>query len=176
MDKLSLLHNESFSVYDAQSLASAASCNAEMLDHLLCIATEDSSKEAQRAAWALTHLPKERTVLLEPYRNRLSTSALNTDSSTLRRLMLTLLIRLPWGIDDIETHLLDFCFSHINNPHQPYGVRALCIKLAWLQCRHYEELRHELQQSILMINTNDVGPGIQSVVKHINKALLVAAR
>jgi 3-methyladenine DNA glycosylase AlkD len=48
------------------------------------------------------------------------------------------------------------------------GVRALCAKLAYLQCRHYPELLGELRQSLLMLDPALLKPGL----KHMRNKIL----
>ena len=81
---------------------------------------------------------------------------------------MVLLQRLEWGIDDVRTDLLDFCLEHMLLPDEPYGVKALCMKLAYQQCRHYPELNEELRQSLLLMEPSELGTG----VKHTRKKIL----
>ena len=125
-------------------------------------------KEASNAAWALTHLPKEDTIYIDTRREELTALALATPDTSLRRLTLVLLERLEWGIDDVRTDLLDFCLEHMVRPEEPYGVKSLCMKLAYQQCRHYPELKEELRQSLLLLRPEELGSG----VKHTRNKIL----
>jgi 3-methyladenine DNA glycosylase AlkD len=71
-------------------------------------------------------------------------------------------------VDQVDTALLDFCLGHLMDPSEAVGVRALCAKLAYLQCRHYPELLGELRQSLLMLDPALLKPGL----KHIRNKIL----
>jgi 3-methyladenine DNA glycosylase AlkD len=81
---------------------------------------------------------------------------------------LTLLERLEWGVDQVDTALLDFCLGHLMDPSEAVGVRALCAKLAYRQCRHYPELLGELRQSLLILDPALLKPGL----KHVRNKIL----
>ena len=101
-------------------------------------------------------------------RARLADYASATPDTSMRRLAMVLLDRLEWSVDDVRTDLLDFCLDHMMLPDEPYGVKALCIKLAYLQCRHYPELKAELRQALLLMEPEELGAG----VKHTRKKTL----
>ena len=124
--------------------------------------------EARRAAWALTHLPASDNGYIDSRRSHLVQLAVGTDDTSLRRLALALLQRLDWPEEAVQTDLLDFCLRHAQLREEPCGVRSLCIKLAFLQCRHYAELREELRQGLLLMEPAELSAG----VKHIRGKIL----
>ena len=128
-------------------------------------------KEAINTAWALTHLPKEDNVHIDEHRDDLVVLAISTPEVPLRRLSLVLLERLEWGVDEVRTDLLDFCLEHMMLPCEPYGVKALCMKLAWQQCRHYPELCAELKQCLLLMEPSELGTGVKHTRGKILKML-----
>ena len=128
-------------------------------------------KEAYYSAWALTHLPGSDNIYINMYRAKLTDFAISTSDTSMRRLALVLLERLEWGIDDVRTDLLDFCLDHMMLPTEPYGVKALCIKLAYLQCRHYPELKAELRQALLLMEPSELGAGVKHTRGKILKLL-----
>lgn len=125
-------------------------------------------REAYYAAWVLTHLPAGDNDAIAVHREELTALAIATQDTSLRRLALVLLERLEWGIDDVRTDLLDFCLEHMMLPEEPYGVKSLCMKLAYQQCRHYPELKEELRQSLLLLRPEELGSG----VKHTRNKIL----
>ena len=66
---------------------------------------------------------------------------------------------------------LDFCLLHLVDPAEPYGVRALCAKLAWAQCRHYTELRAELHTTLTLIEPHTISPGMRNTRTKILKSI-----
>lgn len=153
---------------DIKALAQRAHSDEAFRDGLFEEMQGDDLREAYNAAWALTHLPKEDTIYIDTRRARLTDFAISTSDISLRRLSLVLLERLEWGIDDVRTDLLDFCLEHMLRSDEPYGVKALCMKLAYQQCRHYPELKEELRQSLLLMEPSELGAG----VKHTRKKIL----
>ena len=151
-----------------KALAKSAHEDAEVRERLFRTMLSGEGKEASNAAWALTHLPKEDNIYINMYRAELVQLALITPEVPLRRLSMVLLERLDWGRDDVRTDLLDFCLEHMMRPDEPYGVKALCMKLAYSQCRHYPELCAELKQALLLMEPSELGAG----VKHTRGKLL----
>ncbi len=161
-------------IEDIKALAQSAHNDAKERERLFrtMLETRTSSsadgREAYYAAWALTHMPADDNIYINMYRAKLTDFAISTSDTSMRRLALVLLERLEWGIDDVRTDLLDFCLDHMMLPTEPYGVKALCIKLAYLQCRHYPELKAELRQALLLMEPSELGAG----VKHTRKKTL----
>lgn len=148
----------------AQEAHRDKACRDGLFSAMLC----GEGKTASNAAWALTHLPEADNKYIDEHREALVRLAVSTPEVPLRRLSMLLLQRLEWGIDDVRTDLLDFCLEHMLLPDEPYGVKALCMKLAYQQCRHYPELKEELRQSLLLMEPSELGAG----VKHTRKKIL----
>lgn len=153
---------------DIKALAQRAHGDAEARERLFRAMLFSEGKEASNAAWALTHLPDSDNNYIDEHRDALVRLAISTREVPLRRLSMVLLERLEWGIDDVRTDLLDFCLEHMVRPDEPYGVKALCMKLAYQQCRYYPELKGELRQALLLMEPSELGAG----VKHTRNKLL----
>jgi len=154
---------ESLHIDDVKALAMSAHGDARARRSLFADALEGEGRASANALWALTHLPRVDMVHIAEHRPELVTLALTATDTTRRRLALTLLERLEWGVDQVDTALLDFCLGHLMDPSEAVGVRALCAKLAYLQCRHYPELLGELRQSLLMLDPALLKPGLRHV-------------
>lgn len=155
-------------IVDIKALAQSAHGDAEVREGLFRKMLSGKGKEASNAAWALTHLPVTDNKHIAAHREELVRLAVSTPEVPLRRLSMVLLERLEWGVDDVRTDLLDFCLEHMMRPDEPYGVKALCMKLAYSQCRHYPELCAELKQALLLMEPSELGAG----VKHTRGKLL----
>ncbi|MBR4506343.1 MAG: hypothetical protein IKP21_06180 [Bacteroidales bacterium] len=151
-----------------KALAQSAHNNPDERERLFSAILGGEGKDAYYAAWALTHLPTSDNIYINMYRARLTDFAIATPDTSMRRLALALLERLEWTVDDIRTDLLDFCLEHMMLPSEPYGIKALCIKLAYQQCRHYPELKAELRNALLLLEPSELGAG----VKHTRKKTL----
>lgn len=148
-------------IEEIKALAHRAHEDAEVRECLFRTMLSGEGKEASNAAWALTHLPKEDSIYINMFRARLVQLAITTSEIPLRRLSLALLERLEWGIDDVRTDLLDFCLEHMMLPDEPYGIKALCMKLAYRQCCHYPELKAEMRQTLLLMEPSELGAGVR---------------
>ena len=159
-------------IEDIKALAQRAHREEWFRDSLFEEMQGDDLREAYNAAWALTHLPKEDTIYIDTRRARLTDFAISTSDTSLRRLSLVLLERLEWGREALDderyVRLLDFCLEHMMIPDEPYGIKALCMKIAYQLCRHYPELKEELRQSLLLMEPSELGSG----VKHTRKKIL----
>lgn len=159
---------ESLHIDDVKALAMSAHGDARARRSLFADALEGEGRRSANALWALTHLPSQDDVFIAEHRRELTALALGAADVTRRRLALTLLERLEWGVDQVDTALLDFCLGHLMDPSEAVGVRALCAKLAYRQCCHYPELLGELRQSLLMLDPALLKPGL----KHVRNKIL----
>lgn len=159
---------ENLHIDDVKALAMSAHGDARVRRSLFADALDGDGRRSANALWALTHLPSQDDVFIAEHRQGLTVLALEATDATRRRLALTLLERLEWSVDQVDTALLDFCLGHLMDPSEAVGVRALCAKLAYLQCRHYPELLGELRQSLLMLDPALLKPGL----KHVRNKIL----
>ena len=146
---------------DVKALAQQAHEDASVREELFSAMHGSDFRQATHAAWVLTHLPKTDIAYIESHREDLVRLALDTPHIPLRRISLTLLERLEWGLEEVRTDLLDFCLEHLLRSEEPYGVRAMCVKLAYYQCRYYPELCGELYRTLAMMEQTDMGSGLR---------------
>lgn len=156
---------------EIKALAQSAHRDAEIREQLFQTLFEQNGEASKNAVWTLTHLPDSDNVYINAHRDELVGLALVTHEIPLRRMTLTLLERLEWEQDDIRTDLLDFCLEHLLRSEEPYGVRAMCVKLAYYQCRHYPELCGELYRTLTMMEQTDMGSGLRHTRGKIMKLL-----
>lgn len=149
-------------INDVKALAHKAHTDAAIRQSMFEDVLADDGRRSSLAAWVLTHLPSDDDAFVDSHRDDLVHVALSTSDTSLRRLALTLLNRLEWPKEAVRTDFLDFTLEHLSSPDEPYGVRSLCIKLAFAQCVHYSELREELRQVLLMIEPSEIGSGIRN--------------
>lgn len=129
------------------------------------------------AAWVLTHLPRTDNERIAEHREELVEIATTTDNVSLRRITLTLLERIDWSVfdpDDVPQYyvnLLDFSMEHLMMAEEPYGVRSLCMKLAYCLSLPYPELLGELKRSLLMLEPSDLGAGVRCTYNKILKKI-----
>ena len=164
-------------IYDIKAMASRAHQSETYREALFESMKGSDHREAAHAAWALTHLPKTDNVYIAAHREELVGIATTTPDIPLRRITLSLLERIDWTMpdpDDVPRYyveLLDFSMEHLMMPEEPYGVRSLCIKLAYTLSLPYPELLEELKRSLLMIEPSDLGTGVRHTRNKILKSL-----
>lgn len=154
-----------------KALAQSAHSDAIVRKRLFTEAIGEERTVAYIAIWALTHLPATDNRYIDGHRAELIQLAVGTPDTSLRRLSLVLLERLEWPKTEVSTRLLDFCLQHLMDPAEAVGVRALCIKLAWQQCRHYPELCAELHQCLLQLDHEELKPGLRHTRNKIIRLL-----
>ena len=175
---------------EIKALAQQAHCDAAVCNALFNDLWSDNRDNAVHAAWALTHLPKGDNDRIAARREALVALVTTTADTSLRRLTLALLERLEWTAPDDETNdgddsesrvytgvcpyvqLLNFSMEHLMMPEEPYGVRSLCMKLAYTLSLPYPELLAELRQSLLLIEPSELGSGVRHTRKKILEKII----
>ena len=128
----------------------------------------DSDKRtSDNSAWVMTHLPKTADIWLTEHQNTLIDEAMNTTSTTKRRLIMNLLDRTTFQKESIRTDFLDFCFNTMLS-NEPVGVKSLAVKLTYAQSVHYPELLDELNTALQMMEP-EVLP---AALKHLRGKML----
>ncbi len=160
-------------VSEIKAIAKKAHDNETLCEELFADLFGGEREVAVVAAWTLTHLPKEDNDRIAIHREELVHFAITTPDISLRRITLTLLERLEWLVEnedmtpEYHVSLLDFCFTEMMKNEEPYGVRSLCMKIAYKISRPYPELLDELRQSLLLIEPTDLGSGVRHTQKKI---------
>lgn len=153
---------ESFGGAEVRALAKEVPCS------LLLTCLDDADiRVARNAAWVLTHKPLSEIRMLPP--DRLIDLALTTSDTSLRRLVLCLVEKLPMSQEEMRTDLLDFCLLHMRLPQEPPGVQALCMKLAHSMCSPYPDLVREFQETLSIMQPELYKPGVQHLINKMKK-------
>lgn len=166
---------------EIKMMARKAHEDAAFRDGLFATLMDGDREEAVHAAWALTHLPKTDNDFIAAHREELVGLATLTADVSLRRITLALLERCEWSLealnveeDDVPDYyvaLLDFSMVHMMMGEEPYGVRSLCMKLAYKLSLPYPELLDELRQNLMMIEPDELGSGVKNTYYKILKLL-----
>ena len=162
---------------EIKAIAGRAHNDATVREGLFAAMRGNDRNEAVHSAWALTHLPKDDNDHIACHREALVTLATTTADTSLRRITLALLERIDWKVpnpDDTPRYyveLLDFCMEHLMMAEEPYGVRALCMKLAYTLSLPYPELLEELRCCLTMIEPAELGAGVRHTRNKILKSI-----
>jgi len=125
---------------------------------------------SRNAAWVLTKATDAELQQLAQLQDRFIDLVMQTPNSSLRRLTLNLLERMPMEADDIRADFLDFCLAHMASLDEPPGIQSLCLKLACKMCAFYPELMGELNRTVDAIHIEHYSPALRSVIKHMRKS------
>lgn len=141
--------------------------NSGIIDALHGLSSGENARVATNALWILTHLDETLSQQLWCRQTELMQRAVRETNATHLRLILTLLLAMPYNANDLSPEFLDFCLEHITATSQPYAVRAQCMKLAFMQCRHYRELTDELERLLEMMSYESLSPGLVSARRQV---------
>ena len=139
------------------------------MEDLYQLTFDDNDRVAFNALWVFTHFDTDNTKWLHQKQDDLINRVLC--EKTKCRLMLTLLSRLSFTEEKLRPDFIDYCIAKITACSQPYGVRALCIKLAWAQMRFYPELLEELKLALEMLEQETLPPGLASAKRQVMKKI-----
>lgn len=121
------------------------------------------------AAWILTHLDARNRQWLYPKQDELIRESMQTSHTGKRRLLLTLLLQQPFHKEEINGQFLEFCFKHMLSVRESIAIKALCMKLAYAQCRLFPELLEELRIHLEIMEPDLLSPGLKVARKKILK-------
>ena len=136
-------------------------------DLLFSFCTSSDAVVARNAAWVLTQSSDNDLAMFLHRQNEITDLVLQTPNTSLRRLLLSVLYRMPFRGDDIRVDLLDFCLENMVAAHQPPGVQSLCMKMAHRMCAPYPELEAEFLRTIKDMNPYHYSAAVTSARKNI---------
>ena len=122
---------------------------------------------ARSALWGLTKASKGELAQLQILLNELVEQAMQTESSSVRRLTLNIIERLTMNEDDLRTDFLDFCLEHMTDMAEFPGIQAVCMKLAFRMCCFYPELKDELKRTVEAMEIDYYKPAVKCVRNRI---------
>ena len=145
--------------------------NDNLKEELYQLTLDSDRRVATNALWVFTHFASDDNKWLYAKHDLLIDRCLKEKDATKLRLMLNLLLRQPYTEEDIRTDFIDFCLMRLADPKSPYAIRALCIKLAYEQMKHWPELLNELRQTLEMISCEPLSPRLRSAWRQVMKKL-----
>ncbi len=156
---------------DIRMICAVASGAANPLkDTLFNLIVEGDDRTAYNALWVFTHFQAADKAFLISKRDVLIDILLSTGHIGKKRLILTLIEGVKTRVEDVRMDYLDFCLSRINSS-EPYGIRALCLKQAFEQCRFYPELMTELLAEMEQMEFGEFGPGLKSARRIVKRRI-----
>ena len=157
---------------DIHKICTETQGNNQRMEDLYQLTFDDNDRVAFNALWVFTHFDTDNIKWLYQKQDDLINRVLCEKNVTKCRLMLTLLSRLSFTEEKLRSDFIDFCIAKITACSQPYGVRALCIKLAWAQMKFYPELLEELKLALEMLEQETLSPGLASAKRQVMKKII----
>lgn len=145
--------------------------NDDMNERLYQLTLDADNRVSSNALWIFTHFDLCNNEWICVKHDDLINRVMAEDNNTRKRLMLNLLSRQPFDKERLRADFIDFCIGKITACAQPYAIRALCMKLAYEQCRHYPELLAELETALDMLSQEQLSPGMASTKRNITKKI-----
>lgn len=145
--------------------------NNDRKESLYQLIFDKDARVSYNALWVFTHFDQINNKWLYNKHDDLIDVVMEEVHEGKKRLMLTLLLRQPFDKDCIRTDFLDFCFNRIMSASEAYAIRALCMKLAYKQCRYYPELLEELRICLDRIGEEPLSSGLKTARKNVMKAI-----
>lgn len=153
-------------------LSRQASTDAAIREQLVETIFSPDTRVATNALWAFTHFDDDSLATLAPIYGRIVRLSMTATHTSIRRLTLNILLRLPTD-DNIDIDFLNYCINRITATTEPYAIRALAMKIAFNLCRHYPPLLDELTLILDLLDAEPLSPGLKSALKHTRKAIAV---
>jgi len=140
-------------------------------EELYRVMMDDEGRAGGNAAWIFSHFALTENEWLYSKQLELIDAVMCTKSTTKRRIMMVLLERQPFTVSGFRADYLDFCLEHMAMLEEPYGVRALCMKQAFVQCSLVPELLPELEATLELMDDNFLSPGLRTAKRNILKKM-----
>lgn len=122
---------------------------------------------ASNATWLATHLSDKNMTFLQPYKEQFTDQSMTTPNQSKQRLLLNILLRMPITKDELRSDFWDFCLNSITDMKLPVGTRCLCLKMAYAQSLHYDELQSELREVLSLMEPPLLEPAMKAAHKKI---------
>ena len=154
---------QTFSEGGAHEIYQEVKASGDFLGFARQYAFSEDYRVARSALWGLTKASKEELSQLQVILNEIIDQAMQTETSSVRRLSLNIVERLEMSEDDLRTDFLDFCFEHMMNVEEFPGIQSVCMKLAFRMCKFYQELMDELKRTLEAMEIEYYKPAVKGV-------------
>ncbi len=132
--------------------------------------TDDADRRiAYNAFWVLSRLVAVGNFWIITKRDILIDRVMAEQTDGIRRLILAVLLHLPFDKAHLRSDFVDFCLEKIPLNRETCAVRVYCLRLAFEQCKFYPELLQELQAVLAMIDGEPLPAGLYAARADIKK-------
>lgn len=155
---------------DILEIVHTAKESPDVKNKLYNLAFNKNDSIATNALWIMTHLGDSENEWLQIKQEELINRVLIVKNDSQRRLILTLLYKLPIS-DSIRVDFLDFCLNSMNSTKEPHGIRYLAMKLAYEMCKTIPELAQEYCIALDFLEPSLLPPSLRVARKNILNAM-----
>ena len=145
--------------------------NDGLKEELYALISDEYVRVSYNALWVFAHFDLSNNEWLYIKHDELIDKVISEKHDGKKRLLLTLLLRQPFECDTLRTDFIDFCFETIQSSHESHANRALCMKLAYEQCRFFPELLSELSNCLEIIYTEPLSSGVKTARRNVMKKI-----
>lgn len=132
--------------------------------------TDDANRQiAYNAFWVLSRLVAVDNFWIITKRDILIDRVMAEQNDGIRRLILAVLLRLPFDKEHLRSDFVDYCLEKIPLNRETCAVRVYCLRLAFEQCKFYLELLQELQAVLAMLDGESLPAGLYAARADIRK-------
>ena len=142
--------------------------NDSLKEELYTLISDEDVRVSYNALWVFAHFDLSNNKWLYAKHDELIDKAIAEKHDGKKRLLLTLLLKQPFECDTLRTDFIDFCFETIQSSHESCSNRALCMKLAYEQCRFFPELE--------IISAESLSSGLKTTRRNVMKKILKDVR
>ena len=154
---------QTFSEGGAQEIYQEVKSTGDFLGFARQYVFNSDERVARSALWGLTKASKGELAQLQVLLNELIDQAMQTESSSVRRLTLNLIERLTLNEEDLRTDFLDFCLEHMTDIAEFPGIQSVCMKLAYRMCQFYPELMGEMTRTLEAMEIDYYKPAVKGL-------------
>lgn len=166
-NEMQLRLRQAFSEGGAQEIYQEIKATGDFPGFARRYAFSDDCRVARSALWGLTKASDSELSTLQGLLNDFIRQAMQTENSSVRRLSLNIIERLPMEEDDLRTDFLDFCLEHMASIEEFSGIQSLCMKLAFRMCKFYPELTDEFMRTLKAMEIDYYKPAVKGLRKKI---------
>ena len=150
--------------------------NDSLKEELYTLISVEDVRVSYNALWVFAHFDLSNNKWLYAKHDELIDKAIAEKHEGKRRLLLTLILRQPFECETLRSDFIDFCFETIQSSHESCSNRALCMKLAYEQCRFFPELLSELSNCLEIISAESLSSGLKTARRNVMKKILKDVR
>ena len=154
-------------LYEAQGVE-----DNPMKRNLYRLLFDEDKRVSDNAAWIFAHFDLHTNQWLYGKHDELVDEAMRTNSSTKRRLLLSVLLRQPFVAATFRTDFLDFCLNRMISVSEPVAIRVLCLKLAYEQSLFFPEFLAELRNTLEIMEPELLQAGLKTARRNVLKQIL----